>query len=71
MRLYLEATEIVMEEGVEAEFIRADVTGFTDEEIEAVKLAIKDVFANKEYSLIRHYCYHDEGKSCIAEEEPK
>jgi len=71
MRLYLEAMEIVVVEDVEAEFIRADVTSFTDSEIDNVKRAIAEIMAGKEYSLRLHHCYHDEGKSCEAFEVPK
>jgi len=70
MRLYLEAMEIVKGD-FEAEFIRADVTGYSDSEIDDVKRAIAAVMADKGYSLWLHYCYHDEGKSCEVFEVPK
>jgi len=51
MRLYLEAMEIVVGEDVEAEFIRADVTSFTDSEIDNVKRAIAEIMAGLKRQL--------------------
>lgn len=68
-RIYLEAVEVVTDETTEPEFIRADITGKTDTEIEAIKTDIKDIMAGMNYRLMRHICRHDEGSTCRMEEE--
>ncbi len=67
MKIYLDANEIV-ELGQEADSIRFEITDLMDAEIlEAIQL-IKDIMAGKEYSFNRHFCGHEENKTCVLEE---
>jgi len=66
MRIYLEFYEIA-EEG-ESDFIRIDVTDWSDEDIEeAINLLIEHAQNYSSCMIQKHYCYHDEGKSCLTE----
>ena len=67
MKIYLEAQEIVSV-FEQAEFIRSDITGMTDTEVEAVKKAMQDIMSGTNYRLTRHTCRHDENKTCTAVE---
>ena len=68
MRLYLEASEIIPELSLEeSDFIRADITDKADAEVAEIKALIQEIMAGKQYSLTRHFCEHDEGKSCKTE----
>ena len=68
MRYYLEAKEVVTF-GEQAEFIRADITGMAEPEVDKVKTAIKDIMSGLTYNLTRHTCLHDEGGTCDMEVE--
>ena len=65
MRLYLEAMEIVEEEVEdEGDFVRIDITNWSESDIaKAIKL-LKEMFAGKNYQIRLHECRHDEGKPC-------
>ena len=66
MRIYLELCEIT-EEG-EGDFIRIDVTDWSSEDIEEVINLLREHASNySSYVIQKHYCYHDEGKSCFTE----
>jgi hypothetical protein len=68
MRIYLELIEAAGEELAEADFIRVDVTDWSDSDVNsAVDLLKQQATVYEHYILQRHYCYHDEGKSCTAE----
>jgi phosphoglucomutase len=68
MRIYLELIEVAGEESAEADFIRVDVTGWSDSDVNsAVDLLKQQATVYEHYVLQRHYCYHDEGKSCTTE----
>lgn len=68
MREYLEAVELLAEGAVEEpEFIRADITGKTEAEITSIQSDIEDVMTDRDYTLQRHYCGHDEGLPCRRE----
>jgi hypothetical protein len=66
MREYLEATETA-EEGQQAEFIRSDITGMTEQERADVQATMEDIMAGKSYRLVLHNCFHGEGKHCSTE----
>ena len=66
MRVYLEASELVVEP-VEPEFIRIDITDKTEAEIEAIQLDIKAIMEGKQYQLVKHQCHHDTGELCEAD----
>lgn len=57
MRTYVEALEVVSEEGVEPDFIRLEIGEDMTEE-EAIQL-IKDLMTPP-YNIYRHLCFHDE-----------
>lgn len=67
MKTYLDLAEIV--ESGEREFIRADITDMTETQITEVKSAMKAVMGSMPYSLVRHFCGHDEGTGCTTEQE--
>jgi len=63
VRIYAEASEIEVAEGVSPEFLRLDAT---DKDFEAVILDLKAMLhPDKKYSLVKHYCYHEENESCV------
>ena len=66
MRVYIEANEIVGMDDA-GEFIRADVTSMSFDEVIAVTEAVVDIMKGKTYEMITHYCGHDEGKGCEME----
>jgi hypothetical protein len=66
MRIYLELYEIT-EEG-EGDFIRIDVTDWSSEDIEeAINLLREHAQNYSSYVIQKHYCYHDEFRSCSVE----
>jgi phosphoglucomutase len=68
MRIYLELIEVAGEESAEADFIRVDVTDWSDSDVNnAVDLLKQQATVYEHYALQRHYCHHDEGKSCTIE----
>jgi phosphoglucomutase len=68
MRIYLELIEFASEESAGADFIRVDVTDWSDSDVNnAVDLLKQQATVYEHYVLQRHYCYHDEGKSCATE----
>jgi hypothetical protein len=68
MRLYLELIEVVPTGTVEGDFIRIDVTGWSDEDVRlAAELLREHAKVYEHYRLQRHYCRHDEGEACEAE----
>lgn len=67
MRIYLEATENVAE-GIEGDFVRIDVTGYTETEIADIKQEIIDIMAGKSYTLQKHICGHEDNAECKVED---
>jgi hypothetical protein len=69
MRTYLELIEAQAEgAGGEADFIRIDVTGWSEADVEqAVSLLREHAGAYGSYVLQRHYCGHDSGAPCSVE----
>ena len=68
MRIYLELIEVAGEELAEADFIRVDVTDWSDSDVsQAIDLLKQQTTVYEHYVLQRHYCYHYEGKSCTTE----
>lgn len=69
MRKYIEAIEILNEESSneEADFIRIDVTDLPENKVNEIIDIIKELFNGLNYELSFHYCYHEDGKSCIKE----
>ena len=68
MRIYYELFEILPEGSAEEpDFIRVDVTDYSDEEREVVMDSILSYARdNCEHYVVQiHHCYHDEGGSCI------
>lgn len=63
MKKYLEAKEII-EDGKSPEFIRAEITDKTDDEIAKIKQAIIDIMSGTKYILSEHLCGHDEKGKC-------
>lgn len=61
MRTYLEATEIA---DVNPEFIRADVTGMSKADQDAIKQAMQDIMQGKTYTMVKHLCRHDKYGQC-------
>ena len=66
MKLYLEALETVAERE-EAEFIRAEITGKTDNEVATIQSRMEDIMVGKHYQLSKHYCRHEDGGACNTE----
>jgi hypothetical protein len=65
MRIYLELIEISEEEG---DFIRVDVTDWDSGDVEeAISLLKQQAQRYTSYVLQKHYCMHEEGKSCTLE----
>ena len=64
MKRYLELYEIT--EIGEADFIRVDITEWSEREVEeAVKLLVEHAEESyNSYILQLHNCYHEEGKPC-------
>ena len=64
--IYLELLEIT--ESEEPDFIRIDITDWSDEDIEeAINLLREHAENYSSYVIQKHCCYHDEGGSCSAE----
>lgn len=64
MRKYLEALE---HRDIEAEFVRIDVTDYSETEVAQIRVALEELMAGVAYSLRMHFCRHDDGQSCQAE----
>jgi len=66
MRIYLELFEVLPKDSVEeADFIRIDVTDWSQSDIDnAIQLLKEHAQSYEHYVLQIHYCYHDEGKPC-------
>jgi hypothetical protein len=66
MRTYLELSEVLLEGSIdEADFIRIDVTGWSDEDVkQAMDLLREHAKVYEHYVLQVHYCYHEEGGGC-------
>jgi hypothetical protein len=69
MRTYLELIETPAEgAGGETDFIRIDVTGWSEADIEqAISLLKEHAKTYTSYTLQRHYCRHDTSETCTAE----
>jgi hypothetical protein len=63
MRTYLEARELAVG-GQEAEFVRLDVTGKTQEEQDTILANLKDYMTGLTCSFAKHQCPHDTGGAC-------
>ena len=63
MRTYVEAYEVVEQEGAEAgDFIRLDAT---DKDLKQVVEDVKALLnPSKQYRIVIHRCLHDQGGSC-------
>jgi hypothetical protein len=61
VRVYVEAYEVLSPEAVEEpDFIRIDVTGLSDREVQEVISIVRELMKGTNYILQLHYCYHDE-----------
>ena len=61
MRVYVEAIETPPPEAVEEpDFIRIDVTGLSEREVQGVVSIVRELMKGTSYILQLHYCYHDE-----------
>jgi len=69
LRVYLELIEqLNMEFSGEADFIRVDVTGWSDGDVEEALSLLKEISNSYEhYVLQKHFCRHDEGEACTVE----
>ena len=75
MRIYVEAYELVEQEGAEGDFIRLDAT---DRDLKQVVEDVKALLnPSKQYHIVIHRCFHDQGGVCEVfdasklEEKPK
>ena len=66
MKVYIEAQGMAVE-GTEPEFIRADITGKTQAEADAILEDIRAIMEGINCTLSRHFCLHDEGGACWTE----
>jgi hypothetical protein len=61
LRVYVEAYEVLQPEvAEEPDFIRIDVTGLSDREVQEVISIVRELMKGTSYILQLHYCYHDE-----------
>jgi hypothetical protein len=61
VRVYVEAYEQLSPESAEEpDFIRIDVTGLSDREVQEVVSIVRELMKDTSYILQLHYCYHDE-----------
>jgi hypothetical protein len=61
LRVYVEAIETLQPETVEEpDFVRVDVTGLSEREVQEVISIVRELMKGTSYILQLHYCYHDE-----------
>jgi hypothetical protein len=61
LRVYVEAYEQLPPEATEEpDFIRIDVTGLSEREVQEVISIVRELMKDTSYILQLHYCYHDE-----------
>jgi hypothetical protein len=61
LRVYVEAIETQQPESAEEpDFIRVDVTGLSEGEVQNVISIVRELMRGTSYVLQLHYCYHDE-----------
>jgi hypothetical protein len=61
LRVYVEAYEQLPPEVMEEpDFIRIDVTGLSEREVQDVIDVVRELMKGTSYILQLHYCYHDE-----------
>jgi len=61
LRVYVEAYEVLPPEATEEpDFIRIDVTGLSEGEVQNVINIVRELMKGTRYTLQLHYCYHDE-----------
>jgi hypothetical protein len=61
VRVYVEAYEQPPPESAEeSDFIRIDVTGLSEGEVQDVISVVRELMRGTNYILQLHYCYHDE-----------
>jgi hypothetical protein len=61
VRVYVEAIEIqAPETGEEPDFVRVDVTGLSEGEVQDVVNVVRELMKGTSYILQLHYCFHDE-----------
>jgi hypothetical protein len=61
LRVYVEAIETPSPEAAEEpDFVRIDVTGLSDQEVQDVINIVREFMKGTSYILQLHYCYHDE-----------
>lgn len=65
MRIYLEAAE---QGDIDPEFIRLDVTGKSQAEQDSILTSLKDFMAGLSCKFTKHFCPHDFGGACNAED---
>jgi hypothetical protein len=68
LRVYVEAIEITTDENENPDFVRIDVTGKTDSEINEIIEVVKELMAGTSFDLYIHYCRHDESGPCSRKE---
>ena len=68
MRIYIEAIEKLPPDLTEEpEFVRIDVTGYSEAEIDEVVSNVKELMSGLSYVLQKHYCHHDKEGACRVE----
>ena len=71
MIVYVEAVENLPPDSVEEpDFIRVDVTGYSQAEIDEIVQVVKELMEGTDYRIYMHYCYHDETPSKPCRIEP-
>jgi hypothetical protein len=61
LRVYVEAYEqLPPESAEEPDFIRIDVTGLSEREVQEVISIVRELMKGTSYILQLHICYHDE-----------
>lgn len=69
MRIYIELIENVGETAEEGDFIRVDVTDWVEEDIDVLINELRR-YAQRSYTsytMQKHYCNHDQNRSCDVE----
>jgi hypothetical protein len=68
MRIYLELIEAGSETAGEADFIRVDVTDWSENDVnDALDLLKQHAAVYEHYVLEKHHCKHEEGGPCTTE----
>jgi hypothetical protein len=68
MRIYLELIETNGEMAAEFDFIRVDVTDWSENDVnDALDLLKQHAAVYEHYVLQKHHCKHEEGEPCTTE----